>query len=115
MKLAFPILVLAVVECATASHEARESLLAQPINCEVAEQDIVALEAAMPSRRERARSAIQSVTPVGVVTGVATGTYGDRASVLTGRTEDELQARIDEIEAKCAGAEATSETPDKAS
>jgi len=87
--------------CATASHAERESLLAQPINCDVAEEDIAALEAAMPSRQERAKAGVQSVTPIGAASGVLTGSYRDRASVLTGRTSDELNARIAEIKTEC--------------
>lgn len=101
MKL-FPFAVMALIAgCATVSHDERASLLAEPVNCETAEADIAALEAAMPSRGERAKSVVQTVTPIGAVTGVVTGSYKDRASVLTGRTEGELNARIEEIQAKC--------------
>lgn len=107
MKLA-PIALMALLAgCATASHDERASLLAEPVNCETAEADIVALQAAMPSRGERAKSVVQSATPVGAVTGVVTGSYRDRAAVLTGRTQGELTARIEEIEATCGLAEAT--------
>lgn len=88
--------------CATASHAEREALLAAPIDCATAQTDIAALEAAMPSRRERARSAVQSVTPVGAVGGVVTGSYDDRLAVLTGSTEEELSARIQAIQSECA-------------
>lgn len=87
--------------CATASHGERSALLAEPINCTTAEEDIAALDSALPSRGERARSVVQTVTPVGVATGVATGSYGDRAGVLSGATEKDLRARIDEIAATC--------------
>lgn len=87
--------------CATVSHEEREALLAAPVNCATAEADLAALEAAMPSRRERARSAVQSVTPVGAVRGAVTGTYDDRLEVLTGATEEQLSARINAIETEC--------------
>ncbi|MEL6472500.1 MAG: hypothetical protein AAFQ21_00315 [Pseudomonadota bacterium] len=96
--------------CATASHDERSALLNQPITCATAEADIAALEAALPSRGERARSVVQSVTPVGVATGVVTGSYSDRASVLTGATEDELRTRIDEIETACGLADADTTT-----
>lgn len=94
-------LVMLVAGCATASTEEREALLGKPINCTVAQQDIADLEAAMPSRLERAGSVVRTVSPVGAVTSVATGSYRDQASVLTGRTEDELSARIEEIEQIC--------------
>ncbi len=101
MKLVPIALAALLVGCTTSSHDERASLLAEPVNCESAEADIAALEAAMPSRRERAFSAVQTVTPVGAVSGVATGSYRDRASVLTGRTQGELNARIEEIETTC--------------
>lgn len=85
-----------VAGCAT-SHSERDARLAAPIDCEVAEADIAALEAAKPSRRERARSAMLSVTPVGVVKGAVTGKDDENLEVLTGSTEEELTARIDEI------------------
>lgn len=94
-----PVLAL-IAGCAT-SHSERETLLSAPIDCETAEADIAALEAAMPSRRERARSAMQSVTPIGAVKGAVTGTYDDQLDVLTGSTEEELSARIDEIQSEC--------------
>jgi len=87
--------------CTTTIYAERESLLAEPVDCEVAEQDIADLEAAMPSRRERALSAVQTVTPIGAASGIVRGSYRDRASVLTGRTEDELSARIEEIRGTC--------------
>lgn len=90
-----------LVGCATSSHDERASLLAEPVNCDAAAADIAALEAAMPSRRERALSAVQTVTPIGAVSGVVTGSYRDRAGVLTGRTQGELNARIEEIETTC--------------
>jgi len=101
MKLVPFALAALLVGCATTIHDERASLLAEPVNCEAAEADIAALEAAMPSRGERALSAVQTVTPIGAVSGIATGSYRDRASVLSGRTQRELNARIEEIETAC--------------
>jgi hypothetical protein len=113
MKLALLALTVLIVGCATASHHERASLLAEPVNCEAAEADIAALEAAMPSRGERAKSVVQTVTPVGAVTGVVTGTYKDRAAVLTGRTQGELTARIEDIEATCGLSKTAGDAEDK--
>jgi hypothetical protein len=101
MKLEPLFLIALLAGCATASHKERASLLAQPVNCETAQEDIAALEAAMPSRGERAGSALKTVTPVGVVTGVVTHSYKNSAAVLTGRTKEELAGRISEIRAAC--------------
>ena len=97
-----PLLLIAVLAgCASAKNEQRASLLAQPVKCETAQQDIAALEAAMPSRGERAGAVLRTATPVGAVAGVASGSYRDGAAVLTGRTKDELEARINEIKTAC--------------
>ena len=111
MKLASIALLALLAGCATSADEERESLLSEPIDCSVAEEDLASLEAAMPSRRERALSAVQTVTPIGAVSSVATGSYRDRAGVLTGRTQGELNARIKEIQETCE-LEATSEAAD---
>ena len=90
--------VLAVVAvCATAGHDMSEALLAAPIDCASAEADLAALEAAMPSQSERARSAFRSVTPAGVVTGAVTATHDERLHVLSGSTKEKLSVRIEEI------------------
>lgn len=107
MRLA-PFALLAIIAgCATASPEERESLLAEPIDCAVAAEDIAALEAARPSRGERTASAVRTVTPIGAVTSVVTGSYRDRAAVLVGRTDGELSARIEDIERTCGLSETT--------
>lgn len=87
--------------CASAGHADRAVLLNAPIDCSTAETDIAALEAAEPSGGERARSIIQSVTPVGLVTGAATGSYADRAAVATGKTQSAIDTRIVEIAQSC--------------
>lgn len=87
--------------CATASHADRVALLDAPIDCSTADADIAALEAARPSSGERARSVLQSATPVGVVTGVATRSYADRAAVAAGKTGSDIEDRIVEIEQGC--------------
>ena len=104
-----PLLVIfAVAGCATASDKERKSLLEEPIDCEVAEEDIAALEAAMPSGGERAVSAVRTLSPVGAATSILTGSYRGRAKVLVGRTQGELNARIEDIQETC-GLESSTE------
>jgi len=95
------LITLVLASCASASKKEREELIGHPVNCDVAEADIAALEAAKPAPGERAISAVRTATPVGAVTSVLTGTYRDTASVLIGRTTRELDARIEEIKAEC--------------
>lgn len=99
----------ALVGCATASHEERAELLEKPINCETAEDDMIELAEALPSGSERAKSVFQSVTPVGLATGVLKRENKDKIKVATGKTERDLEARITEIEQTC-GLESTAGT-----
>ena len=87
--------------CATATVSERASLLAEPVDCATAQEDIAALEAAMPSRAERLASAVGTLTPIGAVAGAVTGSYGERADLLMGRTQAELDERIQEIRSTC--------------
>lgn len=101
MRITIIVFLLLLTGCANTIHKERASLLAEPVDCDNAEADIAALQAAMPSKRERARSAVQSMTPIGATAGVVSGTYKDRAAVLSGRTGRELTARVEEIEETC--------------
>jgi hypothetical protein len=102
-------LVVVVAGLGAAKHEERDTLLNKPVNCETAAEDIAALEAAMPSPGERLTSVVKSLTPVGAAVSVVTGNYKDNAAVLTGRTKEELTARVKEIQVTC-GIPETTET-----
>lgn len=101
VRLTALLVIIALAGCATASDKERKSLLEEPIDCEVAEEDIAALEAAMPSGGERAISAVRTLSPVGAATSILTGSYRGRAKVLVGRTQGELNARIEDIQETC--------------
>ncbi|ESQ75149.1 hypothetical protein [Asticcacaulis sp. AC402] len=101
MKLLPLLLIASLAGCATASHDERALLLAQNIDCAKADEQITALKAAMPSRGERAKSVLQTATPIGAVVGAAKGAYKDNAQILSGRTQSELEARITDIEIQC--------------
>lgn len=104
MKILILCVVVLPAGCASASHADRAALLNAPIDCMTAETDLAALEAAEPSGGERARSILQSVTPVGLVTGAVSGSYRDRAAVATGKTQNDIEDRIAEIKKSCDGA-----------
>lgn len=95
-----------VTACASTTHSERADLLDKPIDCSEAPQDIADLEAALPSGFERTRSAFQSVTPVGLATGALKRENKDKIKVAAGRTGEEIEARILEIEQTCGTAEA---------
>jgi len=88
--------------CGTSKPEKRAHLLEQPVDCMTAEADIVALQAAMPKRGERAVSAVRLITPVGLATGAIKGENRDKTDIVSGRTAEELEAHIALIKAICA-------------
>lgn len=90
--------------CAQTNQSERADLLDRPIDCEVADIDIAALEAAIPGAAERAVSGVRLVLPVALITGHLTGQLDGRREIASGRTEEDLRARIAEIETACPNA-----------
>lgn len=97
----------AVPGCAQTPRYARADLLDRPIDCDVADVDIAALEAAFPGAGERAAAGARLVVPVARIAGRVTGKLDDRREIASGRTEDELRARIAGIRAACPDAGAS--------
>lgn len=96
--------VAAVAGCANATQSERADLLDRPIDCAVADIDIAALESAIPGAAERAAAGVRLVVPVARIAGRITGQLDDRREIASGRTEEELRARIAEIQAACPSA-----------
>jgi len=87
--------------CAAPTTSEQADMLDQPIDCAVAETDIAALESAIPSAAERAAAGVRLIVPVARIAGRVTGQLDDRREIASGRTEDDLRARIAEIKAVC--------------
>ena len=97
----------ALAGCAQTTQTNRADLLDQPIDCATADIDIAALEAAIPGAGERAAAGVRLVVPVARIAGRVRGELDDRREIASGRTEEDLRARIAEIEAACPNAGAT--------
>lgn len=87
--------------CAAPPPTEEADLLDQPIDCTVADVDIAALEAAIPTAAERNAARIRLIVPVARIAGRVTGKLDERREIASGRTEDDLRARIAEIKAVC--------------
>ena len=94
----------ALAGCAQTTQSERADLLDRPIDCETANIDIAALKAAIPGAGERAAAGVRLVVPVSRISGRVTGQLDDRREIASGRTEEDLRARIAEIEAACPNA-----------
>ena len=91
----------AVAGCAQTTQSDRADMLDRPIDCTVAGGDIAALEAAIPGAAERAAAGLRLVVPVARITGRVRGELDDRREIASGRTEEDLRARIADIQAAC--------------
>lgn len=93
-----------VAGCAQTTQTQRADLLDSPIDCATADLDIAALEAAVPGAGERAAAGVRLVVPVSRIAGRVTGQLEERREIASGRTEEDLRARIAEIETACPNA-----------
>ncbi|MEO1364598.1 MAG: hypothetical protein AAFU86_12590 [Pseudomonadota bacterium] len=96
-----------VAGCAQTTQSERADLLDRPIDCATADLDIAALEAAIPGAGERAAAGVRLVVPVSRIAGRVTGQLDERREIASGRTEEDLRARIAEIKAACPDASAS--------
>ncbi len=107
-KIIIALLVVGVVAgCAQTTQTERADLLDSPIDCATADLDIAALEAAVPGAGERAAAGVRLVVPVSRIAGRVTGQLEERREIASGRTEEDLRARIAEIETACPNASAS--------
>ncbi|ETX26736.1 hypothetical protein [Roseivivax isoporae] len=90
-----------IAGCAQTTQDARVDLLDRPIDCATADLDIAALETAIPGAGERAAAGVRLVVPVARIAGRVRGELDERREIASGRTEDDLRARMAEIEAAC--------------
>lgn len=93
--------------CTSQVQQDRADLLGQPIVCARATDDITALAGVIPDTGERVSSGVRLVLPASLVVGAATGQLRTRSDIASGRTEDQIRARIAEIDAACDAVEVT--------
>ena len=112
-RLAALIAIATFAGCTSQVQQERSDLLAQPINCATAADDIAALYGVIPGSGERLSSGVRLVLPASLVAGAATGQLGTRSDVVSGTTEDQIRARIAEIDAECDTVEVTYQSADQ--
>lgn len=103
-----------IAGCTSQVQQERADLLGQPIHSATAADDITALAGVIPDRGERLTSGVRLVLPESPVVGAATGQLGDRRDIASGRFEDQIRARIAEIDAACDTVEVIFEPRDAA-
>ncbi len=80
---------------------ADETLKRHPINCATAEGDLRAIAAEKKHAEDKQLESVAAITPAGALLGLVTGTENKRLKMLSGDYIKQLDARSDEIKAKC--------------
>ena len=86
--------------CSPISKEAKQGL-AKPVHCPTAEGDLRVLEKEKAHAGNQALAGITAVAPIGLVTGILTGTEGDKIKVATGEYNKQIEAKMAEIKRIC--------------
>lgn len=115
MTKTIPVALIAAVTlagCTSQVVQERSDLLERPIDCATAADDIAALAGVIPDAGERLSSGVRLVLPASLVLGAVTGENDTRSDIVSGRSEDQIRARIAEIDAECDNVVVTYEPAD---
>lgn len=91
-----------LASCALSQKKIEESVQPEmPIDCASAATDLATLQEEKVSAAARAGAGVGSIVPIGLVTGIVTGTAGTKARVASGEYNELIEARMKQIEATC--------------
>ena len=69
---------LLIAGCASPISKDAKQTLKKPIDCRTARHDVTHLRMEKASNTDRLKAGVSSVTPIGLVLGVVSGTQGDK-------------------------------------
>jgi hypothetical protein len=72
-----------------------------PVNCKTAEGDLRMLNSEKVNAAQQAAAGVSTITPIGLVGGLVTGTEGEKAQITTGEYNKVLDAAIAHIKSSC--------------
>ena len=81
--------------------ETTKQNISAPVNCQTARRDIVVLEEEKASVGKQILSGVRSIMPIAAVAGLLMGDYSDRVSVAIGTYNDDIDAKIKQIQNTC--------------
>jgi hypothetical protein len=87
--------------CAMEDKKTEKQVAAMPVNCATAEGDMRTLESEKKGVAAKIGAGVSMIVPIGLVTGVATGTEGTKYQVTTGEYNAMLDKKIAEIKQTC--------------
>jgi len=87
--------------CASDYAKKEAQIEATPVNCATAEGDIRMLQSEKENAMQQLAAGIQTISPIGLVAGVATSTEGAKEKMATGEYNDMIDKKIAEIKQVC--------------
>jgi hypothetical protein len=90
-----------VTACQAPVTQTEKQELAAPVNCATAESDLRTLQSEKTKVGKQVLEGVSAFSPIGLVTGVATGTEKEKAQVASGDYNKMIDQKIAEIKATC--------------
>jgi hypothetical protein len=90
-----------VAGCASNYAKEEKQVAEMPVNCATAEGDIRMLKSEKATAMQQLAAGIATITPVGVIAGVATNTEGAKATMATGDYNKMIDQKISLIQQTC--------------
>ncbi len=87
--------------CASPISKDAKQALKKPIDCRTARHDVTHLPMEKALNLDRLKAGVTSVTPIGLVLGVVSGSQGDKIKVTTGKYNEMIENKIAEIRRTC--------------
>lgn len=78
-----------------------EADVKKPVNCATAQADMKTLQAEKASTAQKIGAGLETVIPISLVVGVASGTEGTNAKIATGDYNKMIDQKIAEIQQTC--------------
>lgn len=94
------VMAIMVAACATIAPETH-SLLKKPVDCRNAQDDMKRLSAAKPDGLKQTMTLAQSLSPAGLVVGIASEDMDNRKRVISGEHGEDIDRRIADIAKVC--------------
>lgn len=94
------LLLLLCAGCATIPN-IDDVVVAEPVNCDTAERDLIALEQMRPTRERAAMVLLSTLTPGGLLSGMATNDMADRGRIFDGSFAREVNDKKRAIRETC--------------
>jgi len=97
-------LVVAIVGCESTqdrNYADAKARMARPIDCSTAEADIRILESEKVHVANQIATGVTSITPIGLVAGLATGKEGEKLEISSGKYNQLIDEKIAQIKEHC--------------